>query len=338
MSRLLAVLVALPFLAGGVTAALTADRGEVVMTFSDPEVVESSGLVVRGGLLSTINDSGDTGRVFTVALDGAESGDTVGVTRFAESPVDMEALAPADPGEVWVGDIGDNGAARSSISVTRVPVGRGERSGTYPTFELVYADGPRDAETLLSHPRTGRLYVVSKQIFGGVLYAAPRRLDPDGPNQLRPVADAIPIATDGAFWPDGKHLVVRGYARAVVYAWPSMRAVGDLSLPDQDQGEGIAVTPDGRVLVSTEGQFTDVLEVRLPRAVRDALESPEQAPDDRPDVATPSPQLPPCEPSETQGCVTGEGELYPVPLWLLLGGGASVIALLGVVGWVVRRR
>ena len=147
MSRLLAVLVALPFLAGGVTAALTADRGEVVMTFSDPEIVESSGLVVRGGLLSTINDSGDTGRVFTVALDGAEAGGTVGVTRFAESPVDMEALAPAGPGEVWVGDIGDNGAARSSISVTRVPVGRGERSGTYPTYDLVYADGPRDAET-----------------------------------------------------------------------------------------------------------------------------------------------------------------------------------------------
>lgn len=332
MSRLLAVLVALPFLAGGVTAALTANRGEVVMTFADPEVVESSGLVVRGGLLSTINDSGDTGRVFTVALDGAEAGDTVGVTRFAESPVDMEALAPAGPGEVWVGDIGDNGAARSSISVTRVPVGRGERSGTYPTFELVYADGPRDAETLLSHPRTGRLYVVSKQVFGGVLYAAPRRLDPDRPNQLRPVADAIPIATDGAFWPDGKHLVVRGYARAVVYAWPSMRAVGDLSLPDQDQGEGIAVTPDGRVLVSTEGQFTDVLEVRLPRDVRQAVE--------------PTP-----EPAEPSSAAEGEADATDetaaedtttvgglASLGVVMAVFVGLIALLGVVGWVVRRR
>ncbi|WP_370038438.1 hypothetical protein [Nocardioides sp.] len=332
MSRLLAVLVALPFLAGGVTAALTADRGEVVMTFSDPEVVESSGLVARGGLLSTINDSGDTGRVFTVALDGAEAGDTVGVTRFAESPVDMEALAPAGPGEVWVGDIGDNGAARSSISVTRVPVGRGERSGTYPTFELVYADGPRDAETLLSHPRTGRLYVVSKQIFGGVLYAAPRRLDPDRTNQLRPVADAIPIATDGAFWPDGKHLVVRGYARAVVYAWPSMRAVGDLSLPDQDQGEGIAVSPDGRVLVSTEGQFTDVLEVRLPRDVRQAVE--------------PTP-----EPAEPSTAAVGEADATDetaaedattvgglASLGVVMAVFVGLMALLGVVGWVVRRR
>ena len=334
MSRLLAVLVALPFLAGGVTAALTADRGEVVMTFTDPEVVESSGLVVRGGLLSTINDSGDSGRVFTVALDGAEGGDTVGVTRFAESPVDMEALAPAGPGEVWVGDIGDNGAARSSISVTRVPVGRGERSGTYPTFELVYADGPRDAETLLSHPRTGRLYVVSKQIFGGVLYAAPRRLDPERPNQLRPVADAIPIATDGAFWPDGKHLVVRGYARAVVYAWPSMRAVGDLSLPDQDQGEGIAVTPDGRVLVSTEGQFTDVLEVRLPRDVREAVAPEPEAPDpgapEEPDAA-PAP-----DDADAADDPSASGGL--ASLGVVMGAFVGLIALLGVVGWVVRRR
>ena len=340
MSRLLAVLVALPFLAGGVTAALTADRGEVVMTFSDPEIVESSGLVVRGGLLSTINDSGDTGRVFTVALDGAEAGGTVGVTRFAESPVDMEALAPAGPGEVWVGDIGDNGAARSSISVTRVPVGRGERSGTYPTYDLVYADGPRDAETLLAHPRTGRLYVVSKQIFGGVLYAAPRRLDPDRPNRLRPVADAIPIATDGAFWPDGRHLVVRGYARAVVYAWPSMRVVGDLSLPDQDQGEGIAVTPDGRVLVSTEGQFTDVLEVRLPRDVRQAVEPvQESAPGSAQGSAEPSGT------PEGEADATDEPAAEDTPtagglaaLGVVLGAFVALIALLGVVGWVVRRR
>ena len=55
MSRLLAALVALPFLAGGVTAALTADRGEVVLTFTDPEVVESSGLVVRDGLLEEMD-------------------------------------------------------------------------------------------------------------------------------------------------------------------------------------------------------------------------------------------------------------------------------------------
>ncbi len=315
MGRLLAVLVALPFLAGGVTAAVSADRGQVVLTFADPAVVESSGLVEREGR-------------------------TVGVTTFAESPTDVEALAPVatdSADEVWVGDIGDNAAARSSISVTRVPVGRGDRSGSYPTFELVYADGPRDAETLLVDPTTGRLHVVSKGIFGGTLYAAPQRLSADRPNVLRPVADALAVATDGAFWPDGRHLVVRGYGRAVVYAWPSMTAVADLDLPDQDQGEGIAVTADGRVLVSTEGQFTDVLEVPLPHDVRAAVapSAPErEAPTSTEDEPVPNE----CEPDGQQGCQTGSGELYVLPLWLLLGGGAGVVVLLGLVAWAVRRR
>ena len=330
MSRLIAAVVALPFLAGGVTAAVSADRGDVLFSFQDPEIVESSGLVARDGLLVTVNDSGDTGRVFTVDREGR----TVGVTTFAESPVDVEALAPAGPGEVWVGDIGDNGASRASVSVTRVPVGPGPRSGGFPTYELVYEGGPRDAETLLSDPRTGRLYVVSKEIFGGTLYAAPRVLREDRPNRLEPIADAIPIATDGSFWPDGEHLVVRGYARAVVYAWPSMRAVADLDLPDQDQGEGIAVDEDGRVLVSTEGQLSDVVDVPLPRSVREVLE-PRPFGQAAEQVA---PELPECEPSETRGCEAGTAELHPVPLWLLLGGGASVVALAGVVGWVVRRR
>lgn len=320
MSRLVAALVALPFLAGGVTAAVSADRGRVLLAFADPEIVESSGLVSLDDLVVTVNDSGDSGRVFSV--DG--TGETVGVTRFADSPVDVEALAPAGDGAVWVGDIGDNGASRASVSVTRVPVGAGDRTGDFPTYDLVYADGPRDAETLLGDPDDGRLYVVSKEIFGGTLYAAPRRLRTDRPNELRPVADALAIATDGSFWPDGEHLVVRGYGRAVVYAWPSMRAVADVVLPDQDQGEGIAVTADGRVLVSTEGQFTDVLEVPLPRDVRRALEP---AYDDPP-AAGPAPQGGP-EPDDA--------DPPALPLWLLLGGGAGVVALAGVVGWVVRR-
>jgi hypothetical protein len=326
VGRLLAALVALPFLAGGVTAAVSADRGEVVLTFADPAVVESSGLVALDDLVVTVNDSGDSGRVFAVGPEGR----TVGVTTFAESPVDVEALAPAGPdhpGEVWVGDIGDNAAARSSISVTRVPVGRGDRSGDYPTYELVYADGARDAETLLVDPSTGRLHVVSKEIFGGTLYAAPQRLSATRPNVLRPVADALAVATDGAFWPDGRHLVVRGYGRALVYAWPSMTAVADLDLPDQDQGEGIAVTSDGRVLVSTEGQFTDLLEVPLPRDLRVAVapERPTSGADRERPTAAPAP-------------VVEETRPLPVPLWLLLGGGAGVVVLLGLVAWALRRR
>ena len=69
----------------------------------------------------TTNDSGDSGRVF--AVDPA-TGDTVGTTSWSPAPEDVEALAPAGPGHVWVGDIGDNRRARDSVQVLRVPVGR----------------------------------------------------------------------------------------------------------------------------------------------------------------------------------------------------------------------
>lgn len=257
---------------GGATASWGAPAARVELTFTDPEIVESSGLVASDDLVVTVNDSGDSGRVFVV--DRA-SGDTVGVTSWADDPVDVEALAPAvQAGEVWAADIGDNDRVRESVSVRRVPVGRGDRSTDAVSYELVYPDGPQDAETLMVHPQTGRLVVVTKGLFGGQVLVAPKRLDPDRPNRLRLVGSARAIATDGAFWPDGRHVVVRGYGTATVYTWPGLETVARLDLPEQQQGEGIAVDPSGVVLVSSEGAGSDVLRVRLPGVVRRAVAPP----------------------------------------------------------------
>ncbi|WP_370240749.1 hypothetical protein [Aeromicrobium sp.] len=263
VERLLLLLLPLSFGMGFASpgAAVSPVPGEVAFGFTDPDITESSGLVVlRDGLVVTVNDSGDSSRIFTV--DPA-TGDTVGVTRWQGEPTDDEALAPAGGGDVWVGDIGDNPGTRSSVRVTRVPAGRGERTVRAPSYELVYPDGPRDAETLLADPATGRLYIVSKEFFGRV-YAAPARLDPDRPNRLTEVGRAIGIATDGAFWPDGRHLVVRNYREATVYTWPDLRRVTTVDLPEQKQGEGIAIARDGTVLVSSEGTNAEVLRVDLP--------------------------------------------------------------------------
>ena len=334
---LVALALAAPFAVGLAAHAAGDDDAEVVLTFADPEVLESSGLVAADGLLLTTNDSGDSGRVFAVGPEGR----TVGVTTWADEPTDVEALAPAGPGQVWVGDIGDNPGSRGSVSVARVPVGRGAIDARTEvadaTYELVYPGGARDAETLLSHPRTGRLYVASKSFFGGALYEAPARLDPDAPNELREVGGVLPIATDGAFWPDGRHLVVRGYADAVVYAWPSLAEVGELELPDQPQGEGIAVTDDGRVLVSTEGQFTDVLEVPLPADFEEALApeaEPEPTPDPTPEAAPEQPGQPDAEPVDR----AQDESLRTVPLAWLLGALTAVLLATLLLARAVRRR
>ena len=263
MRELLAVLL-LPLTLVG------ADDSSVDLTFRDPEIIESSGLAVVGDWVVTTNDSGDSGRVFTVD----RSGETVGVTSWSSEPRDVEALAPGDGDEVWVGDIGDNSGLRDSIRISPVPVGTGDVDADVPSYELVYPDGARNAETLMRDPTTGRLYIATKEIFGGLLYEVPEDLDAAKPNRLRELGEVLPIATDGAFFPDGRHLVVRGYDSAIVYSFPALEEIGEIRLPDQDQGEGVAVTTDGDLLISTEGQFTDVLRVPLPDDLRAAMDPP----------------------------------------------------------------
>ena len=128
-----------------------------------------------------------------------------------------------------------------------MPVGRGDRDVDAPSYELVYPEGARDAESLLADPATGRLYVVSKGVFGGTLYAAPERLsaEPAQPARRRS-GRCWAIATDAAFFPDGRHMIVRNYSEAAVYSWPELNEVGRFGLPDQQQGEGIAVAATAR--------------------------------------------------------------------------------------------
>ncbi|WP_051217897.1 hypothetical protein [Nocardioides insulae] len=265
------LLVAVPFLIGA--AAAPSDQAREVFRFQDPEITESSGLTAAGGLFATVNDSGDTGRVFTV--DGA--GETVGTTHWSEEPLDVEALAPAGAGQVWVGDLGDNRAERESIEVRRVPVGPGERTATATVHALTYPDGAHDAETLLADPDTGRLYVVTKGLLGGQVYAAPARLG-RGTGELRPLAGGVlPLATDGAVLPDGRHAILRNYTRAVLYTFPDFEPLTSWALPDQEQGETLAVDEAGRVYAGSEGVRAPVLWLRLPADVRRALAPPAPA-------------------------------------------------------------
>ena len=310
LDRVLGLAAALSMVVGA-TSAPVEPKATVVFSFQDPEIVESSGLVATGDLFLTVNDSGDRGRVFVVD----DQGRTVGVTSWATEPTDIESLAPAGPGEVWVGDTGDNRRDRDSITVLRVPYGEQDQEVTPASYELVYPDRAHDAETLMANPRTGQLFVVTKDVFGGTIYAAPRTLSADHPNTLRAVGDGFAFATDGSFFPDGKHYVVRGYANAAVYSFPDHERLGSFQLPPQDQGEGIAVGPDDRIYLSSEGQSSDVLRVRLPAEVAAAMQPPAPAP-------TPEPTAAP------------EQESDPLWPWLLGGGVAFVVGA----GWLLTRR
>ena len=76
------------------------------------------------------------------------------------------------------------------------------------------------------------------------MYEAPERLGTGSPNRLRALADVTGLVTDGAFFPDGRHLVLRTYTKALVYSFPDLSLLGEIDLPGQRQGEGIAVLDD----------------------------------------------------------------------------------------------
>ncbi len=298
----------------------------VVFGFADPAIDESSGLVDLGSTMVTVNDSG--GDPVLYVLDAA-TGRTVGRTTFASSVVDTEALAPEEPGGtsdvVWVGDIGDNRGVRDHVTVYRVPVGRGEHRVSAPAYDLVYPDGAQDAESMVVHD--GRVYVISKAILGGRMYVAPKRLRTDRVNRLREVGPIGLWATDAALFPDARHLLVRGYGNAAVFEFPSLRPVGSFDLPEQEQGEGLSIGPNGRIRLSSEGVGAQVLQVALPEAFVEAM---------APATASPSPS-----PSPSAGSASPESEGATVdwPLWVAgsLAVGSALI-LLVIAARALRRR
>lgn len=152
------------------------------------------------------------------------------------------------------------------------------------------------------HPTSGRVFVVSKSVFGGTVYAAPEPLRPGGrANRLRAFAQVAGLVTDGTFFPDGRHVLLRTYGTASVYTFPGFDLVGTVRLPGQQQGEGISVSRRGRVLISSEGLHSDVLAVTLPAALTGAVgrSTPPVAP--TPSTRGPAPVAQPApEPRSTE--------------------------------------
>lgn len=253
------------FAAGAVT--VSSVTSTAVFSFTDDRINESSGLVDLGSVMVTTNDSGGEPLVFVV---DARSGRTVATTTYAGSVEDVEALAPDGTGSVWVGDIGDNRVGRSSVQVYRVPVGEQSRTVQAEAYELVYPDGAHDAESLVVGPDS-RLRIITKSLLGGRVYVAPKDLDPDRPNKLLAGPPVDIWATDAALFPDGKHVLVRGYGAALIATFPGFRTVAEVGLPDQEQGEGVSIGRNGRIRLSSEGTGSEVLQLTLPDQVREKL-------------------------------------------------------------------
>lgn len=275
----------------------------------DPAITESSGVVASrrtgGRLLWTHNDSGDGPFVYAMKPNGAKLGTFR--LRGVDAVTDCEdiAIGPGpQPGVpyLYLGDIGDNNSVRNAVShvctVYRFPepaVPAGARASTqaHPlltasveALRCVYPDGSHNAETLLVHPRTGRIYIVAKNPNGrdGV-YEFPLPLDPRRIVTLTKLATVTVsgepalypnLVTGGDIAPDGSHVLLRTYWYAYEYAVPAGGAGFDgvwrarprrIMVPLQTQGEGIGYTypqGDGFYLTS-EGAHTSIYRVARPK-------------------------------------------------------------------------
>ncbi len=281
---------AVPAAAPAPAASVNVRAEQEVFRFQDPAIFESSGLVVQDGFFVTVNDSGSDAVLYAV---DPLTGETIAVTRWADAQIDAEALAPAPGNDVWVGDIGDNRGERPSIEVARVPVTGVAGDAIGESYTLVYPREAADAEALLADPVSGRVYVVTKSLLGGRVYQAPEALESSEPNRLTAIGRVMGSVTDGAFFPDGRHIILRDYGRAAIYSFPSMELVGEFELPDQRQGEGLAVASDGSIYLSSEGRHTPVLRVDLPDYLRTAMRvaataSPEPVVSEAPEPGTPT--------------------------------------------------
>lgn len=231
----------------------------------DAQVTESSGLVIsrlNADVAYTVNDSGNDSIVYTIRLsDGA----LVGRTTVYADWQDVEAVSIDGDGTLWIADVGDNETNRDHVSVYSLPEpGIGDHVRTPDVYDVRYADGPSDVETMLVNPRTGAKYLVSKRADGGRVYRLPK-LRRNGEVEARPLRQKVAqFVTDGGITPDGKTAVLRSHGHAHYYDVSDWAGRGDARLPKQKQGESLAVDLDGHsYVVGTEGANSTLFRVQL---------------------------------------------------------------------------
>ncbi len=251
--------------------------GVVTGQVASAEIAEASGVVVSRhdeDVLWVHNDSGGVARLFAMKTDGTDLG-TYNI--LGATATDWEDIA-ADDSYLYLGDIGDNGFVRESISVFRIaePEVSAEQAPVsvdvtdVETLELVYPGGAKNAETLLVDPASDDIYIVTKETDNNMVYraAAPHPWD-GGQATLELVVDELPFAkanalelyggevTGGDVSLSGDAIIIRSYWRAYWWRRPAGSELWEafsgeackVPVPSavvDGQGEAIGFDLDGR--------------------------------------------------------------------------------------------
>nr|WP_116042383.1 hypothetical protein [Amycolatopsis palatopharyngis] len=240
---------------------------ETLCSISDERLAELSGLAADDEHWYAVSDGGTRIQVFVLNRDCS-------VERTITDPIDpydVEDMARAGDGTLWLADTGDNRKRRDTVALHEV-----RPDGGATLYRLTYPDGPHDAEALLLDP-AGVPYVITKNVLGtSEVYRPAGPLTSPGPTPLENVGSlrfestdtkggpvggtGSVLVTGGAVSADGTVVALRTYTDAYLYRVPGGDIAAALQgapvrvpLPGENQGEAIAFEPGGTLLSAGEG-------------------------------------------------------------------------------------
>ena len=245
-----------------------------------PALKEASGIAAskcQADVYWAHNDSGDEALLY--AIDG--TGEHLGAWRVTGAKHrDWEDIATvrdqAGRCHILIGDIGNNEldakllsiyrVAEPAVGVPRPPAGAPpSESAPAETLSFQYPDKRRNAETLLVHPASGDVYVLTKSKKEPV---SVYKLRPDfSGSEQRAVkiaefgVPAVPngLLTGGDISPDGKRVVLCDYVYGYELSLPALSGNFDdiwkeqprrFGLGDRNVGEAVAYTPAGDAVIA----------------------------------------------------------------------------------------
>lgn len=233
---------------------------------------ESSGVALGGAgpdRLWSHNDSGDEPVLYAVRPDGSLLGamDVAGAEH--EDWEDIASGRCDGATCLYIGDFGDNEGERADASIYRVREPEPDAGESPPArrFRFVYPGGPRDAEAMFVLPGE-RVFVITKGRNSNVaVYRYPGALRDQETVELEHVVDLTreeaelaDQVTGAAATPDGRWIAVRSYANLYLFRpdrllespTPTPDRIFDLSPLRESQGEAVAITEAGRVILTSE--------------------------------------------------------------------------------------
>jgi len=270
------------------------EKPKVVGRIKTRQITESSGLVAsrcNKNVFWTHNDSGNGAYIYALT----SKGELLGTWKVKDANnKDWEDIATFKTKSgacfLYIGDIGNNLRRRETLTIYKIKEPtvtnadkisskkRPQTTDRATRINFSYPDIRHNAETLLAHPKTGDLYILTKRVSGasGIYQLDATKLK--NKNTLKKIGNislpALPngLLTGGEISPDGKHVILCDYFNAYEYVLPkNTEKFNDIWKTDpslirlgkREQGEAICYSVDMKSIFATsEKRNSSIIEVK----------------------------------------------------------------------------